>query len=383
MTRRWVEVKRWPSGEAVLVPIEYVATYAGDCGADYAPLVVPITNGLGAGLSRDAAIAHGLLELLQRDGNGLQIRSLATGLALDQNTIFDPIARDLLSRFDAAGVDIEIKVASTQDGFVNLYVAGIDRDEGPNSPLMSAAGGEASHPVAVVALRKALLEWAASRSRLAFMHGPLSEVEKFAPPSYLATMRARFSPGAHEKRALDAMTAWSAQSLQSARNRLMERVLRVEKRVSFDDLPSAPENLSDDKSALCREVAARLESSGFEVLVADFSSPSGDGEVFAVKVIAVGLEVETLSYGRVGARGAARLLERDDVQLLRRGEPFEGGRRVWLLPDVEASLGGPLWLDWPAVEALVGPLYALHREPGRHAGAFAGELAASQSAGKL
>ena len=370
--RRWIEVSRWPSGEAVLVPIEYVATYGGDLGGgDYTPLVTPITNGLGAGLSREAAIAHGLLELLQRDGNGLQIRALASTVALDQSTISDPVARELLDGFDAQGVDVEIKVASTEWGFVNLYVAGIDRKETATSALVSAAGGEASHPVAVVALRKALLEWAAARARLAFMHGPLDAVEKFTQPGYLEQMRADFSPQSHEPRALAAMTAWSQQSLSSARQLLKERVLRVEKRVAFSELPSADDSLGDDKVALCHDVVRRLEEAGLEVLVADFSSLAApNGQVFAVKVIVPGLEVETLSYGRVGARNARRLLEREDVRLVVRGEQPVGGRRIHLLPGDEAELGGPLWLDWPGIEELLGPLYALYREPGRHAVPF-------------
>lgn len=372
MPRRWLEVSCWPSGEPVLVPIEYVATYGGDLGGgDYTPLVTPITNGLGAGLTKEAAIAHGLLELLQRDGNGLQIRALASPIALDQSTISDPIARDLLDKFDAEGVDVEIKVASTEWGFVNLYVAGIDREETPVSALVSAAGGEASHPVAAVALRKALLEWAAARARLAFMHGPLDAVEKFTRPGYLAQMRSDFSPHSQEKRALDAMTAWSQQSLQSARQHLQERVLRVDTRLAFSDLPDAGEALSDDKVALCHEVVRRLNEAGYEVLVADFSALAAQsGDVFAVKVIVPGLEVETLSYGRIGVRNARRLLERADVRLVARGQQPEGGRRIHLLPEDEVALGGPLWLDWPAVERLLGPLYALYREPGRHAVPF-------------
>ena len=370
--RRWIEVSRWPQGDPVLVPIEYVATYGGDVGeGDYSPLVTPITNGLGAGLSREAAIAHGLLELLQRDGNGLQIRALASPVALDQSTISDPVARRLLDHFDSQGVDVEIKVASTEWGFVNLYVAGIDREETPTSALVSAAGGEASHPVGVVALRKALLEWAAARARLAFMHGPLDAVEQLTPAGYLEQMRADFSPHAHEKRSLAAMTAWSGQSLLQARHLLSGRVLRVEKRIAFSDLPVSDSFLEDDKMALCHDVVRRLREAGLDVLVADFSSLAAQsGEVFAVKVIVPGLEVETLSYGRIGARNARRLLKRDDVQLVKRGDQPAGGRRIHLLPEDEAELRGPLWLDWPAIEKVVGPLYALYREPGRHAVPF-------------
>ncbi len=167
MSRRWTATKRLGTDETVWVPVEFVAAYRGDVTQNrYQPLVVPITNGLGAGTSREMALAHGLLELLQRDGNGLQIRALATTTEIDSQSVSDPQAKRLLERFDAQGVDVHLKVASTDNGFVNLYVVGLDRDEsGGGLPLMGLAGGEASHPVASVALRKALLEWAAARAR--------------------------------------------------------------------------------------------------------------------------------------------------------------------------------------------------------------------------
>src|SRR5262249_7080540 len=155
-----------------------------------------------------------------------------------------------------------IKVASTEWGFVNLYVAGIDREETPTSALVSAAGGEASHPVAVIALRKALLEWAAARARLAFMHGPLDAVERFTHDGYLEQMRADFSPHSQEKRALAAMTAWSQQILAQARQMVQKRVLHVDKRIPFSDLPSADAFLGDDKVALCHDVVQRLGKAG-------------------------------------------------------------------------------------------------------------------------
>ena len=47
---------------------------------------------------------------MQRDGNGLKIRALATGTALDLATVTDPAARALLDRLDAANVDVVVKI---------------------------------------------------------------------------------------------------------------------------------------------------------------------------------------------------------------------------------------------------------------------------------
>ena len=43
----WVAARRLATGETVWVPVEFAATYRGDVGPS--PLVMPITNGLGAG----------------------------------------------------------------------------------------------------------------------------------------------------------------------------------------------------------------------------------------------------------------------------------------------------------------------------------------------
>ena len=50
MPLSWVEARRWPSDEAVLVPREWVAAYPYQLGEDKPRLITPITNGLGAGL---------------------------------------------------------------------------------------------------------------------------------------------------------------------------------------------------------------------------------------------------------------------------------------------------------------------------------------------
>ena len=53
------------------------------------------------------------------------------------------------------------------------------------TPVMATACGEAAHPDREVAVRKALFEFAAARSRKAFMHGPLGPVRAATPPGYL------------------------------------------------------------------------------------------------------------------------------------------------------------------------------------------------------
>ena len=79
----WVESRRLRDGATVLVPIDVVALAPHDLADGYEPFTTLITNGMGAGPDRDWAAGHGLLELLQRDGNGLVFKAMDRGIALD------------------------------------------------------------------------------------------------------------------------------------------------------------------------------------------------------------------------------------------------------------------------------------------------------------
>ena len=173
---------------------------------------------------------------------------------------------------------------------------------------MAAGGGEAAHPVAAVALRKALLEFCAARPRMAFFHGPLEDVERIAPPGYLERLRADFDPKGQEQRALREMQRWLSLDLAGMRALLSPRVCAWTRGVNFADLPSADEAEMSDRAALLQALTTRLAAEGLDVLVADFSGRTAEG-VHAVKVIVPGLEVETMSYGRIGERNARRLSE--------------------------------------------------------------------------
>ena len=381
----WVEIDKFGADDRAWIPLEFVACGWSDLPEEGNPalgqtrrgfLITPITNGLGAGTTYEMAVAHGLLELLQRDGNGLSIRALATTDAIDLKTIDDPIARELIDNFERAGVDVVVKLASSDRDIPGFYVSGIDRAEAENgaSNVMALGGGEACHPIAVVALRKALLEFAAARARIAFFHGPLAVAERVAPAGYLDEFRENFAPQNEEQRALQSLSDWSKLSLQQVREN-MAPVHRVENWLDFSEIPTQPESLNDDKAALLNFVVEKLRADDLQVLVADFS-PADQG-VYAVKVIVPGLEVETLSYGRIGARNVARLIE-----IARAGGPIlagigaqmPGALPVLLSVQAQAKLGGAAWFDAGAASHVVGPLYSIYREPGRHAVALLAEL---------
>jgi len=101
-----------------------------------------------------------------------------------------------------------------------------------------------------------------------------------------------------------------------------------------------------------------------DVLYVDNSPPGG--EVFASKAIVPGLEVETMSYRRIGGRGVRKLLDRGS-RMVGLGLPPADCLPVVLTDEARDRLGGPAWLDPSAVDAAVGPLYPLYREPSSHA----------------
>jgi ribosomal protein S12 methylthiotransferase accessory factor len=349
----WVPVTRIATGQPVLVPIELAATSTGELDPGDAPpggwLLTPITNGLGAGFTPDQALGHGLRELLQRDGNSVTYRALDRGVGVRIDVVEDPATRALLDRLDALGIDVIVKLAGTDDGVANLYVVGCDRDldQAPH-PLSITACGEAAHPDREQALAKALREFCSSRVRKPFMHGSLTLLDDLPiPADYFERVYAA-APDDEEPRAFTAMRDWLGRSAQELAALIADPVLKVREWVRFSSLPrrSAP------------------DVSGLDVLAFGYDAPGG---AFARKVIVPGLEVETASYGRIGRRNVARLEGRG---LAGFGPPPTGTARV-LLPDDE-----PAWLDRAAIDRLTDPLYALYREPSRHAVALRSEVRA-------
>ena len=374
---QWVEATRWPDGATQLVPLEYAASNVGDTGpGDW--LFTPITNGMGAGDTLERALAHGLLELVQRDGNSLAYRALDQGVALDLDGVTDPVSRALLARLDASGIAVVVKLAATSFGMANLYVVGAEREPArvPH-PIMLTACGEAAHPDRERALRKALVEFCSSRVRKRFAHGALDDVTPLLPPAYRDALYAAPPGWDEEGRALDAMRALMARGPEGVMAMLADRVLAVHTRVPFTGLPTVPAGALDDPATLLDVVVARFSAAGLDVWYVDLT-PSG-ATARVCKVLVPALEVEGMSYHRIGRRGVARLLARGDALVghLARGAP-QGAQRIPLPTHDEVALGGPIWFDVAEAERRLGALYALYREPGEHVLAIADATAAAR-----
>ncbi|MDH6229103.1 YcaO-like family protein [Streptomyces sp. MJP52] len=362
----WVPARRYRTGEEVLVPAEFAASCGSDLPGGPPPggwLTTPVTNGLGAGDTPERALSHALLEILQRDGNATAHRAMDEGVVVDLDEVGDPVTRHVLDRLREAGVEVLPKLASTQFGMADVHVVGADaspgtREDGP--PLTLTACGEAAHPDRETALRKALTEYVSSRARKVFFHGPLETAARVAPPGYLE--RELSSPLApQEPRALSAMRAWAALDAPRLRELLEPTVLSRRSGVPFSSLPTVPPGSLDDPAALLEDLLRRLED--FDVLVIEAGGPGAH----AVKALVPGMEVETMSYGRIGERGVRRLMERGHPLAGVGPLPSPGARPVHLTPGARERLGGPAWFDADAARETVGALYPLYREPDRHA----------------
>ena len=263
--------------------------------------------------------------------------------------------RALVDRFAAVGIRPVLKHAATALGVVSTYAMGVDPD--PAAGIRVTAGGEAAHPSAEVSLTKALLEYANSRSRKAFCFGDREAARRVAPDEYWDYLG---EPGPGEPRAYAAMSAW--RDLPPAELRALTAP-DESATVAYADVvrPDGPK----DQTALRAHLLGALSAGPIEhdVLVA---RTEVDG-VVAAKVVVTGLEVETLSYGRIGELGVLDALA-GDLDLVRVQPEPTGSHtsRVVLTAAAEERLGGPAWYSYDVAAQLVGPLYPLYREPPRH-----------------
>ena len=364
----WTHAVRARTGQRVLVPLDVAATDFFELPKGYAPFTTLITNGLGAGPDIDWAVGHGLLECLQRDGNGLSFRALDRGVLLDLPDDLEPDTRRLLDGLAAVGIRVLPKFATDEFGLTNLYVVGYDTSaDGPRVPIMLSACGEACDPDRERALRKAVLEFCSARVRKTYGHGPLAEALSVAPAGYVDRFVERALPSLNleESRALRAMTEWARVDGPTLKGFLYDSVFSERGHKAFGDLPSVSLTDTRQRGAYARK---QLEAAGFDVLYVDCSPR--DGAIGVAKVIVPGLEVETMSYNRIGARNTRKLLERDSA-LIRFGAASETRRPVRLTSDALDVLrpltgGRPPLFDVAEAERLVGPLYPLYREPEAH-----------------
>ncbi|MGB3777255.1 MAG: YcaO-like family protein [Tunicatimonas sp.] len=360
---RWTEVKRLSDDAPAWVPSEFVTNIQADV-AYPQQLTTAITNGDGAGDSRERALLHGLLELLQRDGNCDSFRALDQGKVIDVNGIA-PVTRQLMADLEAKGLTVIPKLARLTCGCVSVYAVGNDRSD-DSFPLSVTACGEAADPDFDRALHKAVLECASSHARKLFYHCSFERKRRFSPPGYIEKYTNKLVLEEEEPRALEALVGWLSLSREQLYQRLANTVFSQREIISPD---SFPRFASEDINERLRVVRQGIAAEGMEAYY--FAATPADHPVQVTKAIVPGMEMELGSYHRLGARGVQRLLDRQDELISRTAGA--GKARVRLTDAQEEAVGGPCWLDVARLDERVAPLYPLYREPSEHSASFARE----------
>ena len=161
------------------------------------------------------------------------------------------------------------------------------------------------------------------------------------------------------------MRDWTTRSPADLARWLEPTVFSRRSTKAVDDLPQAPDLGPRAHGRLAQE---RLEAGGLDALYVDVSPPGR--AIAVVKAVTPGLEVETMSYGRIGERNARKLLDRGHP-LVRFGKATDTLLPVRLTPEALERFGGQPLFDTALAAEIVGPLYPLYREPEAHHVAWA------------
>jgi len=124
------------------------------------------SNGLASGNTRTEAIVHGLCEVIERDQVSFwsveqDVLKANTKRRLIIQSIKDPVCRLLIEKCEAAGLDIFIWHITINIDIPVFMCTIVDRRN--NTPYPQQSTGSGCHPVATIALARAITEAAQSR----------------------------------------------------------------------------------------------------------------------------------------------------------------------------------------------------------------------------
>ena len=230
----------------------------------YPPLFRTNTNGLASGNTREEAVFHALMEVIERDAWSLAEASRHTGSRICG--IGDGIAADLLKKFTDAHVEVQLKNITSDIG-IPTFAAVSDDTQLKDPTLLTIGMG--THTSARITLLRALTEVA--QSRLTQIHGAREDTT-------VADFRRKIG---------------------------YERTRRINKywfdatdEVAFSSIPSFD---TDDFLTDIRYACDALERSGLDrVIVVDLTRP--EMGVPVVRVVVPGLEVFAMDQERSGER---------------------------------------------------------------------------------
>jgi len=187
----WIEGRNLTNDESLWLPHELVHT-------DYT-LPQPTgsgcftanTNGLASGNHILEAIAHGIYEVIERDAITLwRLRTRGVGgQPLDLESVDDPSCRELLERFEDAGIEVRVWDVTSDVGVASFFCLVMGKRMDETEPEF----GSGCHPVRQVALLRALTE--AAQARTTFIAGSRDD---FDADIYSETARARRTQACRE-----------------------------------------------------------------------------------------------------------------------------------------------------------------------------------------
>ena len=228
------------------------------------PLFRTNTNGLASGNTREEAIFHALMELIERDAWSLAEITRRTGPRVVN--VSSGLEKELLDKFTNAGVEVIIKDITSDIGIPTI--AAVSDDVQLKDPTLLTIG-MGTHTNAKIALLRALTEVA--QSRLTQIHGAREDTD-------VADFRRKI--GYERTRRLNRY--W----FESGRD---------------EDFAGIPSSDTDDFLTDISNVIEALGNAGLNnVIVVDLTRP--DLGVPVVRVIVPGLEVFAMDGERSGRR---------------------------------------------------------------------------------
>ncbi len=238
------------------------------------------SNGLASGNSHLEAVSHAICELVERDATTLwycRSESERKRFRVEISSIDDEPCRELLDRFERAGVAVAVWDTTSDVGIASFHCMIAERDTG-SLRRVAPSTGQGCHPSREIALSRALSE--AAQKRLTLITGARDDLQR----------------SEYAKR-LDAVHA----------GRVLDVIREPGGSRSFRDAPTwSAATLEED---VTWEIE-RLASVGIgQVVAIELARP--DAPFSVVRVIAPGLEAMHDVEGYVpGPRARARLAER-------------------------------------------------------------------------
>jgi YcaO-like protein with predicted kinase domain len=273
----WLQGSDAVDGEPTLLPFELVHTnYTLPLPTGSGSFVLS-SNGLASGNHVLEALSHGLCELVERDATTLfrcQDEATQASRRVDLSSIDDADCRELLERYERAGVSVGVWDVTSDVGIAAFQCVVLDQDPNPFRRL-GPLEGMGCHPVRAVALQRALTEAAQGRLTL------------------IAGSRDDYGQERH-KRTQD------SELLARSRKWLAERGSRA-----FSETPSYEHDTFEQDLQL---ILAQLNAVGVEhPIIVDLSRP--EFGVSVVRVVVPGLEPYHDVPGYVPGKRALRILK--------------------------------------------------------------------------